>query len=94
MAAVRVGAVQRWSKVVFKRSVRDVRRGTSLKLHVAKVAVYLVEHSHWVKPLRFTAKALGRLVDSGIKFSKKAQIIKAVPGTESAARVAAQSAER
>lgn len=94
LAAVRVGAVERWIKVVFSRSERNARRGASLKLHLANVSACLVEHSHWVKRRGFYANSLGRLVDSGIKFTDKVQTTKVVLGTGSAAGAAAKRVER
>ncbi|OSX79535.1 hypothetical protein BU14_0075s0025 [Porphyra umbilicalis] len=68
---VRVGAVERWSKVVYERSARHARRGTTAQLHLANISTYLVHKSKWVKRRGFTSKSLSRLVDAAIKFVKK-----------------------
>ena len=68
---MRVGAVERWSKVVYERSARHARRGTMAQLHLANISTYLVHKSKWVKRRGLTSKSLSRLGDAAITFVKK-----------------------
>jgi len=77
----------RWSGCLrwfFQRSQRNARRGTALKLHLANVATYLSERSHWVKRGRFISRSRSRLIDTAIKFAKKVKHDKSQPPTGAA----------
>ena len=89
LAVIRLGAVEGWSEVVFQRSQGNARRGTALKLHLANVAAYLVDRSHWVKRRSCTSKSLGRLIDTEIKFAKKVKHDQSQPLTGAAGGAAA-----